>query len=160
MPTFRLFYCVTFVFLMLGGCKSDKTLSPNEAKSIREDVINTLKQYHQDINNEGALAEIKYLDSTKDFSWLAPGFNSPLGYDSVVSILKTMDSLYSRIEHSWDTLTVLPQSKSEALYEGIITSTLTTINGDTATMKLKEEGVAVKREGGWKLLTGKTRLLH
>src|SRR5688572_9650058 len=155
-----IFYVIILASFVTSGCKTENDLSEKEANVIREEIMNTLQQYHRDIEKEGVLAELKYLDSTKQFSWMAPGFNSALNYDSVVSILKIMQPLYSKIQHSWDSLTVTPQSESEAIYAGTIHSILTNQQGQSDTMKLKEEGVLVRRNDGWKLLTGKTRLIH
>ena len=161
METFKFYYAFFILLLLInGGCQSDQTLSKHEAEIIVEEVTNTLMQYHRDIRADGVLAELKYLDTTDQFSWMAPGYNSALNYDSVVSILKLMQPLYNKVEHSWDSLSVTPQSKSLATYTGIINSVLTNLHGQSDSMKLREEGIIIRRQDGWKLLSGKTRVIH
>ncbi|MEO5906674.1 MAG: hypothetical protein ABIQ11_08110, partial [Saprospiraceae bacterium] len=123
-------------------------------------VTTTLQQYHRDIETKGMLGEIPYLDSSGEFSWYAPGYDGPIGYDSVVSVLKQMAPMYTKIDHTWDTLTVLPSSKIKAMYTGEVTTIMVDTSGRTGTLRFKETGTIVKRNDGWKLLSGKTEMIE
>lgn len=154
---------ITFLFslLLCVSCRqSENGLSEKSAGQVRDEVLTTLRQYHKDIRYEGMLAELKYLDSTDLFSWYAPGYTGPIGYDSVAGILAEMAPLYSSVSHRWDSLTVNPESRTEASYSGTVTSSMTQQTGYTDTIRFREEGTMIKRKDGWKLVTGKTVVIE
>ena len=157
-----LFPSVVSVFLITTfSCKpSDTTFSDKEANVIRQEVIMTLQQYHQDIEAKGMLGEIPYLDPSEEFSWYAPGYNGPIGYDSVVSVLTQMAPMYTRIDHTWDTLSVTPASESRAMYTGVVSTIMVDTIGRTSSLRFKETGTIIKRNDGWKLLNGKTEMIE
>ena len=148
------------ILLCLSCRQSENGLSEKSAANVREEVLSTLRQYHKDIRYEGMLAELKYLDSTDLFSWYAPGYTGPIGYDSVAGILAEMAPLYSSVSHRWDSLSVIPQSRTEASYSGTVTSSMTQRSGFTDTIRFREEGTMIKRKDGWKLVTGKTVVIE
>ena len=154
-----------FSFLLLVtylcfSCRSDNIWFNSTAEEVKKEATTTLRQYHKDIAEKGLLAELNYLDSTELFSWHPPGYTGPIGYDSVVSVLNESAPLYLKIDHHWDTLTVLPATKSKVMYLGEVTSIITDTSGRINIHRYKEEGMMIKRADGWKLVSGKTVLIH
>ncbi len=145
------------IFLLLVACKKpESTWTEEDAIKVHAEVESTLREYHSDIERDGLLAELKYLDSTEQFSWFAPGFSGAIGYDSVVAILKVMAPMFPGIDHTWDSLVVTPVSYQEASYMGLVTSVMTDTAGTNDTVRFREEGKMIRRSDGWKLLSGKT----
>ncbi len=135
-------------------------LSENENKSIKEEVRNTLTNYYSDIKKSGLTAEFNYLDNSKDFFWVPPGFTAALSYDSVAAILKKNAKLFSSVDNTFDTLIIKPLSKDIATYTCRLRSSMTMINGKSSNMTMLETGTMVKRQNGWKLLCGQTAILN
>jgi hypothetical protein len=122
-------------------------------------VRNTLYKYYEDVNREGFLAEFKYLDSSSMFSWHPPGYKSAISFDSVKTILLRNAKLYTKVQLTWFTLAIFPESKVKARYVGKIKSVLTDSTGNRATYFLTEEGNVIKKEDGWKLVGGRTQMI-
>ena len=155
-----MFYLLIIAGFLFGSCKQpDTTWTENDVTFVRDQVDSTLRQYHADIERGGLLAEIKYLDSTEQFSWFAPGYSGPIGYDSVVTIVRVMAPLFPKIDHTWDSLVIAPVSYREATYLGLVTSLMTDTTGYTDTVRFREEGRVIKYGEHWKLSTGKTEII-
>ncbi len=137
-------------FLLIACNRGDHVWN-EESNRVAVEVRKTLNDYFKDVNADGPLAELKYLDSTASFSWHPPGFNGPIDFDSVKTILLQNAATGIRSVVSWDSLNIFPETKDKAKYTGRI-SVVT--NGDT--IRLSEEGNVVKKEDGWKLVSGKT----
>ncbi len=143
------------------SCKrGDSIWNDETADIVRKEVTATLQQYHRDIEAKGMLGEIPYLDSSDEFSWYAPGYDGPIGYDSVVSVLTQMAPMYTKIDHTWDTLAVTPASEIQAIYTGVVTTIMMDTLGRTSTLRFKETGTIVRRKDGWKLQSGKTEMIN
>ncbi len=147
---------VKFILMILSisvmiSCNRSDHVWNEESNRVAIEVRKTLNDYVRDVNATGPLAELKYLDSSKMFSWHPPGFTGPIDYDSVRTILieNTIAGIRSAV--SWDSLAIIPESNDKAKYAGKITAIT---NGDT--IHLKEEGNLIKRKDGWKLVSGKT----
>ena len=119
-----------------------------------------LHNYYKDINEKGLITELKYLDSSADFSWHPPGFDGPISYDSAATIIRNNALVISTARLTWDSLIVIPIHRDTAKYTGRITSIVVDTSGYSDTLFLKEEGTAIRRKDGWKLLSGKTRLIE
>ena len=141
--------------LLYLSCK-EAGISDSAAEQVRKEVRETLTNYHTEIRNEGLMAELKYLDTSAQFQWIPPGYEDPISYDSVVTILNRSVGLHGMIDSKWDSLTIEPISDTKANYSGIVSIQMTGISGEKSTAKLREQGVMIKRENGWKLLSGKT----
>ncbi|PWU03358.1 MAG: hypothetical protein C5B52_03445 [Bacteroidetes bacterium] len=116
-------------------------------------------EYYADVRDQGLLAEIKYLDSSADFFWVAPGYQNILTYDSVISIVKENANRFKSVDQHWDTLEVHALSPNLASYTGRITSDVTDQSGLSMKHVLVETGIVIKRENGWKLLSGQTTVV-
>lgn len=153
-------YLPAMVFLTGMSCSDQTELSVTEKDRVAEEVRAMLHQYDDDVRTNGLLAEFAYLDSSEDFFWVPPGYNSPLSYDSVVVIIRKNAALLRNVNNVWDSLRIIPHSGSLATFTGNITSRSVDTSGNVATVRLIETGLAVKRYDGWKLLSGQTSLLQ
>ena len=139
---------IVFIFL---ACHLGDHISNEESNRVAIEVRKTLNECFEEVNAVGLISELKYLDTSSLFSWQPPGYVSPIDYDSVKSIILQNTSACSKTYISWDSLQIFPQSKNKAKYIGKITMVR---NVDT--VRLLEEGNVVKKEDGWKLVSGKT----
>lgn len=149
--------------MMLFSCseeRSQEILSESERKEITKEVHTILSDYYNDIRASGLMAEFKYLDNSKEFFWVPPGFTSPISYDSVESIIKRNAPLLKSVENSFDTLMIIPLSKSLASYSGRLQSVVIDTAGNQSKTTMMETGVLIKRGDGWKLLSGQTSLIN
>ncbi len=146
--------------LTIISCRESNSLNENEKVIIIGEVRQTLDNYYNDIRKSGLLAEFKYLDSFSDFFWVPPGYSSSISFDSVSKVLKQNAPLFKSIDNSFDTLRIIPLTKSIASYTGLLKSTMTNTSGKAIIYSLVETGVLVKRQDGWKLLNGQTTLLN
>lgn len=152
---------LSIILLFISGCaKRDKRLTQQEQEAIIAEVTSTLTEYHDNIRMNGLIDEFKYLDSSASFSWHPPGFNTPISYDSVASIIRENALSFSSIDNHWDSLSVRPLSEVEVEYDGIITSAVFDTSGKFSTFRLRENGLMIKKPDGWKLRSGKTELIH
>lgn len=149
-----------FIFLWTVSCynKSSK-LSVKEKHLISESVKTTLEDYFIDISKNGLTAEFKYLDSSEQFFWVPPGYNNPIGYDSVKKAIQKNAINFKSVFNTWETLTVTPLNKEFATYSGTIKSTMIDSSNKESNYLLIETGTVVKRADGWKLLCGQTNML-
>jgi hypothetical protein len=155
----HVFQLRSFIAILLLSCsQKPDVLTEAESARVTEEVRTMLNDYQRDVSQDGILAELRYLDSSEAFSWHPPGFDGPIDYDSVAAILRTNDPSYSRINSSWDSLSITPVSKTNASYVAHLTTLMSYNDGHTDTFYLYETGNVIKRENGWKLLSGKTVL--
>lgn len=148
-----------FILLIIftGACRQNSTsLTDAEKKMITKEVQQTLHDYHTDIRLNGLMAEFNYLDSTSDFFWVPPGSAISISYDSIYKVLSENAPLYKSVNNVWDTLKINPLNQELALYTGRLSSTVTDTAGQVFIMRLVETGVMIKRNAGWKLLSGQT----
>lgn len=150
-----MFIVLSTIVIISHSCKNDHIWS-EESNRVHREVKTTLGNYYKDVNENGFEAEFKYLDSTSQFSWFPPGFNSAISFDSVRNILKRNVLLYPYVHLEWDSLNVIPESGTKASYAGKITGIMQDTTGHRDTFHLSEIGVMIKKEDGWKLLSGKT----
>jgi hypothetical protein len=134
-------------------------LTEQEKTNIIDEVRQTLLNYQSDVEKTGLMAEFKYLDQSKEFFWVPPGYNASISFDSVASILKQSAPKYKTIANTFETLNVIPLSKELATYSGRLQSVMTDTLGNTNTFTLVETGVLIKRKDDWKLLNGQTTIV-
>ena len=118
------------------------------------------ENYHRDIEKEGLTAEFAYLDHSEDFFWVPPGYQSPLSYDSVRSILEQSARGFTKIQFQWDTLQIVPLSEEIATYTGIVSGTMIDTSATETRVRIIESGKVIKRSSGWKLLCGQSANLN
>lgn len=152
----------TLIFLLIltiASCRQSTVLTENEKEKIIVDVKLTLNNYYNDIRKSGLTAEFKYLDNSKDFFWVPPGYSSSLSYDDIANAIKENALKYKSVDNSFDKLLIIPLSKVLATYTGQLSSTMTDTSGKVMRVSLVETGILIKRQDGWKLLSGQTSLL-
>lgn len=115
-------------------------------------------QYADAQRAQGLLGELPFLDTSKAFFWVPPGYSSAIGSDSVRMIVEQSAPNLRMIDPRWRSLRIEPLDDSMAAYTGELSSTTVGLNNDTTRSVLLETGVVVKRADGWKLLCGQTGL--
>lgn len=147
------------IIILIISCNKVKDLNDSEKGQIIEDIKKMLDNYHMDIAESGLTAEFKYLDESSDFFWVPPGYESALSYDSVKKILESNAKAFHTIEFHWDTLQIFPLSKEIANYHGVVGGSMIDTAGVKSKILLIESGSIVKRNNGWKLLSGQSATL-
>ena len=146
-----LLYCV------LMSCQLH--INNRDLEHVKAEVRETLDDYAADIRAKGLTAEFKYLDSSEQFFWVPPGYTSALTYDSVRAIISKNANAFKLVNNSWDTLRIIPLTKELANYTGVLQSDMTLQNDSVMHYRMIETGILIKRESGWKLLSGQTSVL-
>lgn len=142
--------------LSCGHKEHKKKLDHDQVES---EIKQMLSEYHLAIRKEGLTGEFFYLDSSDDFFWVPPGYNSALDYDSVHTILENNSKAFSNIQFDWDQLKIFPLSDELANYTGIVKGQMTDTSDNTVHVSIIESGTIIKRESGWKLLSGQSAVL-
>lgn len=142
------------------ACRSEPAAPIENLEIVESETRQMMNDYLDAINKEGLLSEFRYLDSSKKFFWVPPGYASSIDYDSVSVILHQMAPAFTAIDMQWDTLTINPLSSSLAAYTGKVLSQMTDTSGVTSAHALLESGVLIKRKDGWKLLCGQSRVAN
>jgi hypothetical protein len=144
-------------FILFCGCKGPaREAATQQEREVHDSVRAMLLRYHQQVRTKGLLAEFDFLDSSSAFFWWPPGYKYKLGYDSVRDILERTAPSLKKVDNHFEFLQIIPLSPTQALYAGLVNSTVTDTEGRSSVTRLREEGLVVKREEGWKLLLGKT----
>ena len=146
------------LFFGLCFCTADK-LDENEKTRIKSEITQTISDYCRDVKAYGLTAELKYLDSTNEFRWHPPGYASPIGFDSVASILRQNAPRLKSVANVYESLDVVPADINHATYSAVVRSTVTDNRGQVTRLTLSESGTVIRRVDGWKLLVGETRIL-
>lgn len=146
--------------ILLSSCHyRNAGLTEKDRDEISAEVKEMLLNYVSDIKEKGLTAEFDYLDNSSDFFWAPPGYGRAISYDSIATILTTNADHFESIENSYDSLSIIPLKNDLAAYTAIITSTVIDVDGSESTVRLIETGVVIKRNNGWKLLSGQTSLI-
>lgn len=146
--------------IAFNACIGPEQKNEVDKNAIILEVQEMFENYYQDIKIEGLTGEFKYLDTSENFFWVPPGYKSALSYDSVKSILETNASNLSMADLSWAELKVFPLSNDIASYTGILEGTVIDKAGNQNDVHIIESGVVIKREDGWKLLSGQTSVIE
>lgn len=145
------------VILVLISCNPDRSM---DQQKINEEVRQMLNSYYSDVNREGLMAEFRYLDDSPDFSWIPPGYQSALSYDSVRAEVERNARLFKTVNFRWDTLRVIPLAEDVANYSGVVRGSMTDTAGIQSVVALLESGTVIRRSDGWKILNGHTTVLE
>ena len=141
------------------GCRQTDELTVAQRKNIIDTVTQTLRNYYNDMDKKGLLTEFNYLDSSKEFYWLPPGYSAAIDYNAVAAAIRANAADYQSIKIEWDTLSVDALSDKFARYTGRLRSKWTDTTGKTMNISFVETGLLIKRDNGWKLLSGQTAVL-
>lgn len=138
--------------------QADKSNTEND--SAEKEIKSTIDNYYNDIRKEGLAAELKYLDSSKEFFWIAPGYLNYIGYDSVVAAVRRNAVDLKSVDNRYDSLLIIPLTNNYAQFAMRTISTAVHATGETTKTAFIESGVMVKRKDGWKFLSGQTTILE
>ena len=141
------------------GCRQPDELAEAQRKNIIDTVTQTLRNYYNDMDKKGLLTEFNYLDSSKEFYWLPPGYSAAIDYNAVAAAIRANAADYQSIKIEWDTLSVDALSNKLARYTGRLRSKWTDTTGKSMNLTFVETGLLIKRDNGWKLLSGQTAIL-
>jgi hypothetical protein len=145
--------------LTLSTCTPTKPPFDETAKAqIIREATETLHAYYAAITNNGLLAEFDFLDSSNGFFWLPPGSTIAWDYDSVATTIRQNATQLDTISIAWTTLHVEAVAWDTAKYAGELHSRSISMEGDTSTARLIEKGFLIRRDDGWKLLSGETKM--
>lgn len=144
--------------LTLVSCRKKPTEAERNAPSKEQvAVTEMLNNYFQEMADSGIMsAELKYLDSSKEFFWVPPGYESAIYYDSVMTDMEEQ-SKGVKVVMKWDTLATFKLSDKLVSYTGIAKGVLTGPEGGTTDLDMIETGICIKRKDGWKLYQGQSR---
>jgi hypothetical protein len=131
-----------------------------DSEGVRKDVKSTIDNYYNDIRKQGLLAELKYLDSTTQFFWIPPGYMNYVSYDSVAAAIRRNAPGMKSLNNHYDSLLIVPLSSDHAQFAMRTISVSVDAAGDSTTTAFIESGVMVKRNDGWKFLSGHTSILE
>lgn len=130
-----------------------------DTEKVKADVEDFLHEYHSSMENQGLKGEFAYLDSTEQFFWVPPGFNSWISFDSVKTILNVTDPLISEMKIRWEDLRIDVLSEEVAVYTGRVSIEQKNVNDGLQEYKLLETGIVKKKNGKWKILSGQSRVM-
>ncbi len=132
-----------------GASTFDKIVIDREVRKMFDD-------YHQAIRDQGLLGEFNFLDTSDDFFWVPPSYETALNYDSVFSIINQSAAGYLEVRFHWDTLQIFTLTPELANFSGIVSGYLLDTAGRKSVVRIIESGTTIKRLDGWKLLSGQS----
>ena len=145
--------------LLLIGCSEPESFGDLEKEVVKRDIEEMFEHYFGDLLRVGLTSEFKYLDSSSDFFWVPPGYDSALSFDSVRAILESTADAFQTIDLRFDKLLVFPLATDIASYSGTVKGTMIDTAGVVTDVHMIESGVLFKRPDGWKLIGGQSRNL-
>jgi hypothetical protein len=156
------FFHLLIIFSLIFSCgkKAPSQFTESEKRKIEIEVSSKLSNYYLDIKTKGLTAEFKYLDTTDQFFWVPPGYDQPIGFDSVKTAINNNAAKFKSVNNTWTTLIIHPISSELATYSGNIHSVIMDTSETEIKMNLIETGVVIKRSSGWKLLSGQTNIIQ
>ena len=152
---------ITLIILILsaGSCAQHDKVVDFDKEEVVKSIRLMANSYYQAIAERGLTAEFEYLDDSPDFFWVPPGYLSALSYDSVKNILETNAKGFTAINFHWDTLAIYPLTNEIANYSGIVSGAMTDTSNVTSDVSIIESGTFIRRETGWKFLSGQSAVL-
>lgn len=151
-------YLLAFILTsaFLGCAQKQEHEQEFDADKIEKEVKEMLLAYDDSVRKSGINGEFFFLDNSEEFYWVPPGYKYALHYDSIAKILREYAPKFQYIDNNWETLEILALSEKYASFNGILNSTMITIDNDTTSGVFFERGLVVKRGEHWKLLSGQT----
>lgn len=152
-------FMLPFAFLFLIACQPAVTVD-FDPESATEEARAMLHDYHAAMNDGGLMAEIHYLDSSDQFFWVPPGFSGKIDYDSVMTILSQNAEHEQFMKLDWQNLHVEALDNDVAIYTGTVRMKTVDDHGGQFTSLILETGTLIRRDDGWKLLCGQSRMIR
>jgi len=151
-------FFIALASVSLFSCNQNDRSAADTTK-VQSEIKSTIDSYNNDIRKEGLRGQLKYLDSSKNFFWVPPGYLNYANYDTIVSAIGRHASSLKSIDNRYDSLLIIPLTDEYAQFVMRTISNSVTAGGDTIRSAFIESGVMVKRKEGWKFLSGQTSLL-
>ncbi|WP_299552836.1 nuclear transport factor 2 family protein [Seonamhaeicola sp.] len=148
-----------FLLLTMLNGFAQNSLNKQEKEAIISEVQGMLNNYHDAIVKGGINEGLKYLDHSSDFFWVPPRYTEALDYDTVKDILLENSGDVKFIDFSWEKVQIVPITHSVTNYTGIVKCVEVDKNNQPMTFRIIESGTLIKRDDGWKFLSGQTRNL-
>ena len=151
------------IFLLLLACNTPRPEAKFDVQAqqkVAAEVESMLHAYHAAIDQGGLEAEFAYLDSSDQFFWVPPGYNSAINYDSVRAVLLKTAQGMSQVHFEWESLQIIPLSSKLATYHGTVGGYMKDISNTDFPVHILESGTLIKRPDGWKLLSGQSASLN
>lgn len=101
-------------------------------------------------------AVMSHLDTSRNFFWIYPPDTVPVTREIFAEVLRWEFDMNNPIRYKWDTIQVIPLSSDLAYYQGRGHKV------ETDTSKIEhvvigfQSAIVIRREEGWKLLSGQT----
>ncbi len=149
--------CIALISVL--GCKQ-KEMTAEEKQAISHEITSVLNKYVQAISQKGLMAEFAFLDSSADFYWIPPGYAAALKYDSIKAIISGIAPGIKSMDNTYHSIQISPYSATYAGYTAHINSNSVDTAGNTNSTSLLESGTMIKRNTGWKLLSGHTSVVN
>ncbi len=146
------------LLILLVGCSTQINFDDAAKEQVKKEAEEMLDAYHRAMEQDGLMSELEYLDSSDEFFWVPPGYNSALSYDSVISILEVNAPAIQSMKLQWEYIHIYPLSRKIADFTGKLHSTIIDTSGTTTKLVMLETGTLIKREKGWQLLNGQSRI--
>ena len=146
-------------FILFSSCRQAEKTKTDADSNIVQQVKSTLEEISDAIKMHGITAEFKWIDSSADFFWVPPGFESPLSYDSVAKIMRSNSGRFKQVEEKWDLLEIQPLGNDHAVFTGRITSRTVDTANHSQEHQVVETGIMIRKGDGWKLHCGHTSLI-
>ena len=146
------------ITLIVCGSACQTTVEDVNLDRIAQESKAMLVAFHDSINQTDLMAEFAFLDSTSAFYWIPPGYNYAIGYDSIRNILIESNRQLQSVYFDWDTLDVFPLSKDYCNFRGVVHCEMTGQDSVKQIFNVIESGTLVKRDDGWKMLSGQSRV--
>ena len=144
------------LLLNVSACQNEKEAT--DFNKIAEETKDMLIAFHDSVNTSGLMAEFDFLDSTEAFYWTPPGYSYAIAYDSIRSILIQSANDLHKVHFEWDTLDIHPLSNDYCNYTGVVHCVMWSDDTSKQEFKVLESGTLVKRNDGWKFLSGQSRV--
>ena len=148
------------IFLLTLSCNNQSNNQNSDTNSVRNEIKSAIDSYYNDIRKDGMLAELKYMDSSSQFFWVPPGYLNYTGYDSIAAAIRRNAASFTSVNNRYDSLLIIPLTSKYANFVMRTISTTIDTAGDTSRAAFIESGVMVRRDGGWKFLSGQTSFLE
>ncbi len=146
------------LFLIIPVYAQNQPLNNKEKETVTLEIKAMLDDFHQDILQNGLVSELWYLDHSSEFFWIPPGYSSSLNYDTIKSIVISNSKTIKVTGINWETINILPLTKTIASYSGIVKCTQKE-KSNSVSLRIIESGTLIKREKHWKFLNGQSRIL-
>ena len=146
------------VLVGFTSCTVTKSAQEYNKDVVYQEILTMFNSYHNDVKEQGLLAQLNYLDASEDFYWLPVGYKTPQNYTSLKTIIIESAKNLKSIELEWVQLQITPVTGQFATYSGVVKVAMKDIQDRLSAAYVIETGTLIKRVNEWKLLSGQSQL--